>query len=98
MKKPKVVYAVPEGWSLALCLDDGRLYFVKPNTLKANPETRRRIREKYGGLIVAEKVYDYSRNLVYLPPPRDPENVQLRFRKIVEHVGEFKVCRGGELA
>ena len=99
IKEPRIVYAVPRGWDLGLCVDDGRIYFIKPHIsglAKIKPEAWAKIKKKYGELIIADRVYDPKTNTLFLPPKRDDLTLP-RFRKIIEQVGEFSVCRGGEL-
>ena len=91
--KLRKVYEVPEGWDLGVT-EDGQRFFVKPYDsllFKYKPELREKLHREYGDLILADKIIDLSKGVVYLPPP-NKNGVLIEL--VVKKEGHYRVIVG----
>ena len=97
MGRLRIRYEVPEGWDIAVA-DNGQRFFVRPHSsllFKYKPELKRFIFEEYGDLLITDKVVDFERGVVYLPPSNVKPKVVVDL--IFKRDGGFLVLIGARL-
>ena len=94
--KLRKVYEVPNGWDIGVTKDDQR-FFVRPYDsllFKYKPELREKMHRTYGDLILADKIIDLKRGVVYLPPPHKGG---VLIELVVKKEGHYRVIVGARL-